>query len=122
MQAPRALARFNKVVTNRVQGVYAPYLAPWAMVSHVGRTSGREYRTPVLAFRSGTTLAVVLFYGADGDWVRNALAAGSVTVTRAGKDHRWSGLRIVEPDEPGLPALARALGRVPGAVLVGTLD
>ncbi len=121
MQAPRALARFNKVVTNRVQGVYAPYLPPWAMVTHVGRRSGRDYRTPILAFRSGTTLAAVMFYGTEADWVRNALAAGSVTVTRAGRERRWSDLRLVEPGEPGLPVAAKVLGRVPGAVLVGTL-
>jgi deazaflavin-dependent oxidoreductase (nitroreductase family) len=121
VRAPRALARFNKRVTNPIQSVYAPHLPPWAVVEHRGRKSGRTYRTPVLSFRSGATLAVVLFYGTETDWIRNVLAAGEATVTRGGTDYTWTGLHIVAPDSPGVPRAARVLGRGPGAVLVGEL-
>ena len=85
MVLPRGLARFNKRVTNRVQGLWAPYLPPWAMIVHKGRKSGRTYRTPVLARRSGDRLEVVLFYGEHADWLRNVLAAGEAGVVRAGR-------------------------------------
>src|SRR5262249_1796055 len=53
MALPRALARFNRLVTNRVLGVVAPWMPPFAVVVHRGRSSGRVYRTPVWAFRRG---------------------------------------------------------------------
>ncbi len=122
MQMPRGMARFNKVVTNRVAGKVAPYVPPYAEVIHVGRKSGRTYRQPVTALRSGSTLAVALFYGEDSDWVRNALTAGEAGIRRGGQEFTWAGLRIVEPTEPGLPASARVLGRLAGSVLVGQIE
>lgn len=122
MKAPRALARFNKHVTNPIQSTYAPHLPPWAIVSHVGRKSGRSYRTPVLGFRSGSTFAVVLFYGTESDWLRNVLSAGSATITRRGRDLTWSNLRVVPADTAGLPRAARMFGGAARPVLVGDLS
>lgn len=122
MKASRALARFNKRVTNPIQSTYAPHLPPWAVVNHVGRKSGRSYRTPVLGFRSGSTFAVVLFYGTESDWLRNVLSAGSATITRRGRDLTWSNLRVVPADTGGLPRAARALGGATRPVLVGDLS
>src|ERR671924_348945 len=50
MPLPRRLATFNRVVTNRVLGPFARYVPGFAVVSHVGRRSGRTYRTPVSLF------------------------------------------------------------------------
>ena len=105
----RGLARFNKRVTNRVQGLWAPYLPPWALVVHTGRTSGREYRTPVLAKRSGDALEVVLFYGERADWVRNVLAAGGAGVVRAGRAGRLIHPRVLDPTNPAVSPLTRRL-------------
>lgn len=122
MKAPRALARFNKRVTNPIQSTYAPHLAPWAIITHVGRKSGQTYRTPVVGFRSGSTFAVVLFYGPESDWVRNVRSAGSATITRRGRDLTWSNLRVVPADTAGLPRAARTLGGAARPVLVGELS
>jgi deazaflavin-dependent oxidoreductase (nitroreductase family) len=92
----RRLAAFNRVVTNPVQGVYAWLLPPWAVIVHVGRRSGRVYRTPVLAVRRGEELWVHLFYGAGSDWVRNLLAAGGGSVVRGGRTYRLSDVRVVD--------------------------
>lgn len=105
---PRSVARFNKAVNNRVQGIWAPYLPPWAVIVHRGRRSGREYRTPVNAFRSGDRLVIGLPYGADSDWVRNLIAEGNGGVERMGRVSRISNPRVL--DESGadeLPGLAR---------------
>ncbi|WP_165978340.1 nitroreductase family deazaflavin-dependent oxidoreductase [Actinomadura darangshiensis] len=109
---PRSVARFNKVVTNRVQGVYAPFLPPFAMIVHKGRRSGREYRTPVTAFRSGGRLIVGLPYGRDADWVRNLLAEGHGGVERLGRVRRIENPQVLTAaDTAELPAWTRQAAR-----------
>lgn len=112
MRLPRRLARFNTVVTNRVQGVYAWIVPPCAVILHRGRRSGRLYRTPVLAFRLDRTLIVAALYGSESDWLRNLQAAGGGRVVRAGRTYELRGLRVVETDATAelsrLPRLARA--------------
>ncbi len=108
MRFPRGLARFNRVVTNRVQGVWAPALAPWAVLLHTGRRSGRAYRTPVLAFRSGRHLVVALVYGRESDWLRNLTAAPGQVVRRR-RTYDLVGAPRVTPtdDTPELAELSR---------------
>ncbi|MFC5185184.1 nitroreductase family deazaflavin-dependent oxidoreductase [Actinomadura harenae] len=110
---PRSLARFNRIVTNPLQGLWAPYLPPYAVIVHRGRKSGREYRTPVVAFRHGDQLVVGLPYGADSDWVRNVLAEGRAGVERLGRLRRLEDPRVVDADTPPdeLPGMARRLVR-----------
>ena len=93
MPLPRRLARFNRVVTNRVLGLPARYVPGFAVVSHVGRRSGRTYRTPVNLFRRGDDYVIALMYGADSQWVRNVLAAGGADV-----ETRSRHLHLVGPD------------------------
>ncbi|TML37158.1 MAG: nitroreductase family deazaflavin-dependent oxidoreductase [Actinobacteria bacterium] len=95
MKLSRRVARFNKAINNRVQGVYAWILPPWVVILHRGRRSGRPYRTPVLAFRRGRTLIVALLYGEESDWLRN-LRAGDGRVVRGGRTYELSSPRVVE--------------------------
>lgn len=75
MPVPRAVRRFNKRVTNPVLRHLAGH--GWFVeVEHVGRRSGRTVRTPLMAFRNGSTVTVALTYGRDVDWLRNVRAAG----------------------------------------------
>jgi deazaflavin-dependent oxidoreductase (nitroreductase family) len=92
MPLPKRLARFNLVVTNPVLGPFARRLPGFAVVLHVGRRSGQDYRTPVNLFRGGDGYVISLTYGADSQWVRNVLAAGAVDVETRGKR-----LHLVEP-------------------------
>jgi deazaflavin-dependent oxidoreductase (nitroreductase family) len=82
MKLSRRVARFNKLVNNRIQGTYAWLVPPWAIIVHRGRRSGRRYRTPVLAFARDRTLIVALLYGEESDWVRNLLAGGGQVIRR----------------------------------------
>ncbi len=84
MKLSRGVARFNKLINNRVQGAYAWLLPPWAVILHRGRRSGRQYRTPVLAFKRDRTLVVALLYGEESDWLRN-LRTGGGQVVRMGR-------------------------------------
>ena len=112
MPLPRRLARFNRVVTNRVVGPPARHLPGFAVVSHVGRRSGRTHRTPVNLYRHGDDYVIALMYGADRDWVRNVLAAGGADVETRGRR-----LRLVDPELVRDPA--RSLVPRPVRVPVG---
>ena len=73
---PRALAGFNRRVTNTVQSHWAGRLPPWAIIEHVGRRSGNTYRTPVLAATHKGRIYIAILYGEESDWVRNLMAGG----------------------------------------------
>jgi deazaflavin-dependent oxidoreductase (nitroreductase family) len=102
------LARFNRRAPNKVIRSFAGRVAPLAVVEHRGRRSGRRYRTPVMAWRIDDGYMVVLFYGADRDWVRNVLAAGGCTLERAG--------RQVEATRPRLLSAGAGAALVPAPV------
>ncbi|MFF0813702.1 nitroreductase family deazaflavin-dependent oxidoreductase [Rhodococcus sp. NPDC003318] len=85
MPLPRRLARFNRVVTNRIALPVAGWLPGFAIVLHRGRRSGRLYRTPVSCFRYGPGYRFALTYGRESDWVRNVVAAGHVDIATRGR-------------------------------------
>jgi deazaflavin-dependent oxidoreductase (nitroreductase family) len=120
LKLSRRLARFNKAYTNPFQAHYAWLLAPWLIVCHRGRKSGRRYRTPVIAFRRGHRIAIVVMYGLESDWVQNVLA-GPAQVVRAGRTYPLVSPRLVDPEEAGLPVQARLVGRATGHVLSAEL-
>ena len=80
MPLPKGLAHINKRVTNRITRRVAWWLPGFAIVTHVGRRSGRIYRTPVNVFRAEDRYVFALTYGRDSDWVRNVLAAGECEI------------------------------------------
>jgi deazaflavin-dependent oxidoreductase (nitroreductase family) len=92
MPLPKRLARFNRLVTNRVLGPVARRFPGFAIVSHVGRRSGHIYRTPVNLFRAQDRYVIALTYGSDSQWVRNVLAAGAVDI-----ENRGQHLHLVDP-------------------------
>ena len=75
-----------------------------------GRTTGREYRTPVTLVEEPPRRWLVAPYGEVG-WVKNARAAGRVTLERGGRAER---LRLVElRPEDSAPILRRYAREVP---------
>ena len=91
------LARLNRRLFNPVIRIVAGRRrSPVAVMVHRGRQSGRRYRTPVLAFRLDDGYVVALFYGADRDWVRNVLAAGSCTLQRGGRRVELTAPRLLD--------------------------
>lgn len=57
------------------------------IIHHVGRTSGREYQTPVGITPIDDTYVIVLPYGTRPDWVKNVLSAGTASLTHEGATH-----------------------------------
>ncbi|VEG56530.1 deazaflavin-dependent nitroreductase family protein [Mycolicibacterium aurum] len=67
-----------------------------AVIRHTGRTSGRSYATPVVADRVTDGFITPLPYGSDVDWLSNATAAGSATLTVAGRSYELSRPRVID--------------------------
>jgi deazaflavin-dependent oxidoreductase (nitroreductase family) len=110
MPAPRSIARFNKHFTNRLTLRVAGYLPGFAIVSHVGRKSGRPYRTPVNAFRTDGGYIIALTYGAQSDWVKNVLAAGSCELqTRGGQVCLFDPIIVTDDSKDWAPLLVRLI-------------
>jgi deazaflavin-dependent oxidoreductase (nitroreductase family) len=113
----------NRVVTNPLLCTVAWAVPPLAIVHHVGRKSGRAYRTPVVAIRSDGGFVIPMTYGRDVDWARNMVRADGCELERTGRRKRLTKPRIVGFDEAGphLPGMVRPLFRavnLPGYVLV----
>jgi len=122
MHFPYVLRRVNRVVTNPLMGTIAWLVPPLAVVHHVGRRSGRRYRTPVLAFRSSDGVVIPLTYGRDVDWARNLVAAKGGELDRLGQRVQFRNPRIVDGAAAGahLPTLVRGAllaAHLPGYVL-----
>ncbi len=84
MPLPLALGRFNTRVTNRIIG---PILVrfPWyGWLFHVGRRTGRQYKTPIMLFVRGDRGVIALTYGERTQWLKNVLAAASCSFESPG--------------------------------------
>jgi deazaflavin-dependent oxidoreductase (nitroreductase family) len=110
---PKQFTRFNKHVTNHVTSHVAGWMPGFAIVRHVGRRSGRSYRTPVNVFRDGERYVFALTYGADTDWVRNVLAAGGCEIeTRRRRVALRGPQRFTDPRRSKIPIPARWILRI----------
>ncbi|WP_006244558.1 nitroreductase family deazaflavin-dependent oxidoreductase [Mycolicibacterium tusciae] len=89
MQLPQWLARFNRHVTNPVQRLWAGWAPTMGILEHVGRKSGKQYRTPLTVFSADIDgqagVAILLTYGPNRDWLKNITAAGGGRMKRYGK-------------------------------------
>ncbi|ORA19639.1 nitroreductase family deazaflavin-dependent oxidoreductase [Mycobacterium arosiense] len=103
MRFPERLARFNRHVTNPIQRMWAGWLPGFAIVEHVGRRSGKPYRTPVNSFLTSVDgkpgVAIPLAYGPDRDWLKNIEAAGGARLRRSAKTFGIAGPRVVSKTE-----------------------
>ena len=82
---PLRVARWNRAALNRLTTPLLRWLPGFGVVHHVGRRSGRPYRTPVNLFPTGDGYVIALTYGRDTDWLRNVLAAGGCEIETRGR-------------------------------------
>jgi len=123
MHLPHFMRRVNRVFTNPLLGTIAWVIPPLAIVHHVGRKSGRRYRTPVAAFRTEKGFVIPMTYGRDVDWARNIVKAHGCEIVQMGRRFKLRNPRVVDGDKaaPHLPALVRPLlhgADLPGYVLL----
>jgi deazaflavin-dependent oxidoreductase (nitroreductase family) len=111
MQLPQRLARFNRHVTNPVQRMWAGWAPSYGILEHVGRRSGKPYRTPLTVFNAeiggNPGVVIPLAYGPNRDWLKNIQAAGGGRMRRHGKTFGVADPQTVTKEQ--------AAGHVPGA-------
>lgn len=108
MQLPQWLARFNRHVTNPIQRMWAGWAPTMGILEHVGRRSGKPYRTPLTVFSTHDGVAVLLTYGPDRDWLKNVTAAGGGTMRRYGRSFRVTDPQVM-PKADAAPAVTGPL-------------
>ncbi|KKW64231.1 nitroreductase family deazaflavin-dependent oxidoreductase [Mycolicibacterium elephantis] len=116
MQLPQWLARFNRHVTNPIQRLWAGWAPTFGILEHVGRKSGRPYRTPLTVFSTSDGVAILLTYGPNRDWLKNITAAGNARMKRHGRTFTVTDPRVVSKAEAAehVTGMARFLfGRMP---------
>jgi deazaflavin-dependent oxidoreductase (nitroreductase family) len=108
----RRVARFNRRFTNKIVVHVAGRLPGLGIVIHVGRRTRTVYRTPVNVFKTLDGFRFALTYGADSEWVRNALAHGAVRLITRGKEYELTDPEVVtDPHRQHVPAIGRGIMR-----------
>lgn len=108
----RRLARFNRTFANRFVGPVLTRMPGFGAVLHVGRKSGRVYRTPVKVFKRDGNYVMSLPYGPQSDWVRNTIAGGGCELHTRGKLIRLDQPHVfTDPQQSVVPAPLRPLLR-----------
>ena len=112
----RWLAKINIAFTNRISGLFAGWLPGFGILTHVGRKSGKVYRTPVNVFRTSNGFIIALTYSSQSEWVKNVLAAGGCELKTRGKKYQLSSPNVVhDPTRRRFPIPVRFVLRIVGA-------
>jgi deazaflavin-dependent oxidoreductase (nitroreductase family) len=95
MSLPRWLGRINKRVFNplEIRRGKRPVLA------HVGRRSGKLYKTPLDAYSVDNGYVFIVNYGVASDWVQNILAAGKAGLTIGDQTYDLERPRLISDEE-----------------------
>jgi deazaflavin-dependent oxidoreductase (nitroreductase family) len=108
----RFLRPFTSKVFNRLSIHFAGWLPSFAILTHIGRTSGKTYRTPINVFRRGEFYVFALTYGSDVQWLKNIMVAGECQMRTRGRDiHLVEPELIVDPELRLMPPPVRFMGK-----------
>jgi deazaflavin-dependent oxidoreductase (nitroreductase family) len=72
--------------------------APFSLVRHMGRRSGRSFETPLILARVPGGFVAELTYGPQVNWYRNLAAAGHGTVIWRGREFAIEGIEPMTTD------------------------
>jgi len=100
-------AQVKKMANRAILKIAGRGLRAYSVLKHVGRRSGREYLTPVTAYPLGDGFVFALLYGdgANVDWCRNVMAAGTCTLRTLGRE--------ITLEKPEMITASQALGAYP---------
>lgn len=94
MPMPLWWGQINKRIFNKM----ALKQGNWPVLTHVGRSSGKVYRTPLEVHPIDDGYMFILIYGSKSDWVQNILAAESASLEIDGKQIELIKPRLVPED------------------------
>ena len=105
----RRLARPFGPIARRLAG--RRWFPLWAILRHVGRSSGTAYATPVVAIATPDGFIIPLPFGDATQWAKNLFAAGGGSLRFAGREYQIAEPRIAERDVAAahLPRVIRSL-------------
>ena len=114
----RWLAKINIAFTNRITSLFAGWFPSFGILRHVGRKSGKVYRTPVNVFRAPNGVIIALTYSSQSEWVKNVLAAGGCDLKTRGKKYQLFSPSVVrDPTRQRFPIPVRLV--LTGAITGG---
>jgi deazaflavin-dependent oxidoreductase (nitroreductase family) len=95
----------------------------FAVITHRGRTSGKQYETIVTAYRKGSVLAIGLAHGKT-NWVKNVLAAGESDIHVGHNDLHLVNPRVLPAGtvDPSLPRMAQIVAKRSGVFVADIAD
>jgi deazaflavin-dependent oxidoreductase (nitroreductase family) len=79
---------FTNRIVNPITRRFAGWMPGFAILSYVGRRSGKRYRTPINVFHHEGRFVFALTYGCEAQWVKNVLAAGTCEIEELGRTTR----------------------------------
>ncbi len=98
MKIPNGVRDFNKrFLTPLTVSVARSSWGMFCMIYHVGRRSGKQYETPIIAFPTTFGFVVALTYGQQVDWYQNITAAGHCQIGWHGQVYA---IQKIEPMDP----------------------
>ena len=112
----RGMATFPHWIISRSNPIMRPLagrrLFPlWAVLHHRGRSSGRDYATPIVARRTRDGFVIPMPFGEATQWSRNVEAAGAAAIRWRGADYAVERPREIDL-ETARPAFGPVLGRL----------
>lgn len=115
MLIPVWLERFQIKYVNPLLRPLSKRMPGFAVITHRGRTSGKQYETIVTAYRRGDLLAIGLLHGKT-NWVKNVLAAGEADIHVGRKDLHLVNPRVLPAGttDATLPRVPRMLAKRQG--------
>jgi deazaflavin-dependent oxidoreductase (nitroreductase family) len=95
MPVPRLVAKINKRVFNprEIRRGKRP------VITHIGRSSGKKYHTPLDAHPTENGFVFLLMYTSACDWVKNVMAAGSAQLAVEGEEYDLVSPRLITKEE-----------------------
>lgn len=109
----RRIAAFHRAITNRIMTRCAARLPGFGILTHEGRKTRRQYRTPVNIFRVPDGLLIALTYGRDSGWVKNILATGRCELETQGRLYQLVAPVVVNDGSRGrFPFVVRVILRL----------
>ena len=79
----------NKHFTNKILiHISGKRFGHFAILTHIGRKSGKEYRIPIIAEPTGGGFVIALTYGKEVDWYKNVSAQGGCSLYWKGQDYQ----------------------------------
>jgi deazaflavin-dependent oxidoreductase (nitroreductase family) len=115
MLMPVWLERVQIKYVNPLLRPFSKWMPGFAVITHRGRTSGKQFETIVTAYRKDDLVAIGLMHGKT-NWVKNVLAAGEADIRIARKNVHLVNPRVLPAGtvDPALPAVPARLAKRQG--------